>query len=416
MELDSAPGSNVTTNWGGNYTYRANLVHRPSSLDELSEIVVRAERVRVLGTRHSFSDIADAPELITLDGLPDETTVDGATLTVPAALTYSQLADRLREEGLALRNLASLPHISVGGAIATATHGSGNRNGNLATQVAALELMTSRGEFTTLSRGDPDFDGVVVGLGSLGVVTRVTLDVEPTYEVRQWVFEHLSWDTLFEEFDAITAAADSVSVFTLWSDDVDQIWLKSRTEIEGELLGVVAATVDRHPIPGADPVNATPQLGRAGLWSDRLPHFRSGFMPSTGDEIQSEYLVDRQHGPDAIEATLRLGDRIRPLLYIAEIRTIAADDLWLSPQYGRDTVAIHFTWKREQEAVEHALAEVERALAPFAPRPHWGKLFLADAAKIAPLYERLPDFVALLGRLDPRGAFRNAWLEQHLLG
>jgi xylitol oxidase len=330
---------------------------------------------------------------------------------VPAALTYSQLADRLREEGLALRNLASLPHISVGGAIATGTHGSGNLNGNLATQVAALELMTSRGELTTLSRGDPDFDGVVVGLGSLGAVTRITLDVEPAYEMRQRVFEHLSWDMLFEQFDAITAAADSVSLFTLWSDDVDQVWLKSRAEIEGELLGATAATADLHPIPGADPVNVTPQLGKPGLWSDRLPHFRSGFTPSAGDEIQSEYLVDRRHGPAAIEAILRIGDRIRPLLYISEIRTIAADDLWLSPEYGRDTVGIHFTWKRDQDAVERALIEVERALEPFAPRPHWGKLFLS-----APLYERLPDFVALLDRLDPRGAFRNDWLERHVLG
>ncbi|HVC86991.1 MAG TPA: D-arabinono-1,4-lactone oxidase [Gaiellaceae bacterium] len=405
----------MTTNWGGNYIYRANVVHRPSSLDELSEIVVRAERVRVIGTQHSFSDIADAPELIVLDGLPGEITVDGATVTVPAALTYSQLADRLREDGLALRNLASLPHISVGGAIATATHGSGNRNGNLATQVAALELMTSRGELTTFSRGGADFDGAVVGLGSLGAVTRVTLDVEPAYDMQQRVFEHLSWDMLFEQFDAITATADSVSVFTLWSDDVDQIWLKSRVEIDGELLGAAAATAERHPIPGADPVNATAQLGQPGLWSDRLPHFRSGFMPSAGDEIQSEYLVDRRHGPAAIEALLRLGDRIRPLLYISEIRTIAADDLWLSPEYGRDSVAIHFTWKREQQPVERALAEVERALEPFAPRPHWGKLFLADAAQIAPLYERLPDFVALLDGLDPRGAFRNAWLERHLL-
>jgi xylitol oxidase len=401
----------VTTNWGGNYTYRAKVVHRPSSLDELSEIVVRAERVRVLGTRHSFNDIADAPELIVLDGLPGEATVDGTTVTLPAALTYSQLADRLRGEGLALRNLASLPHISVGGAIATATHGSGDRNGNLATQVAALELMTSRGELTTLSRGDPDFDGAVVGLGSLGAVTRVTLDVEPAYEIRQRVFEHLSWDMLLEQFDAITAAADSVSVFTLWSDDVDQIWLKSRGEIADELFGATAATADRHPIPGADPVNATPQLARPGLWSERLPHFRSGFTPSTGDEIQSEYLIDRRHGRAAVEAILRLGVRIRPLLYIAEIRTIAADDLWLSPQYGRDTVGIHFTWKREQEAVERALAEVERALEPFDARPHWGKLFLA-----APAFERLPDFVALLGRLDPRGAFRNDWLERHVLG
>ena len=400
----------MTTNWGGNYTYRAKVVHRPSSLDELSEIVGRAERVRVLGTRHSFSDIADAPELITLDGLPAEVTVDGSTVTVPASLTYSQLADRLREEGLALRNLASLPHISVGGAIATATHGSGNRNGNLATQVAALELMTSRGELVTVSRGDPDFDGAVIGLGSLGAVTRVTLEVEPAYDVRQRVFEHLSWKTLFEQFDAITAAADSVSVFTLWSGDVDQIWLKNRDEVVDELFGSTPATADRHPIPGADAVTATPQLAQPGLWSERLPHFRSGFMPSAGDEIQSEYLVDRRHGPAAIEAILRLGDRIRPLLYIAEIRTIAADNLWLSPQYGRDTVGIHFTWKREQDAVERALIEVERALEPFAPRPHWGKLFFS-----APFYERLPDFVALLDQLDPRGAFRNDWLERHVL-
>ena len=401
----------MTTNWSGNYTYRATVVHRPSSLEELREVVARAERVRVLGTRHSFSDIADAPELVTLERLPAEITVDGATVTVPAAMTYSQLAERLRDEGLALRNLASLPHISVGGAIATGTHGSGNRNGNLATQVAALELVTSNGELASCSRGDPDFDGVVVGLGSLGAVTHVTLDVEPAYEMRQRVFEHLSWDALFEQFDAITAAADSVSVFTLWSDDVDQIWLKSRAEIENELLDATAAIVDRHPILGADPVNATPQLGQPGLWSDRLPHFRSGFMPSAGDEIQSEYFVDRRDGPAAIEAILRIGDRIRPLLHISELRTVAADTLWLSPQYDRDAVGIHFTWRHEQGAVERALAEVERALEPFDPRPHWGKLFLS-----APRYERLPDFVALLDRLDPRGAFRNAWLERHLLG
>jgi xylitol oxidase len=401
----------VTTNWGGNYTYGAKVVHRPSSLDELSEIVVGAEQVRVLGTKHSFSDIADAPELVTLDGLPGEITVDGATVTVPSVLTYSQLADTLREEGLALRNLASLPHISVGGAIATATHGSGNLNGNLATQVTALELMTSRGELTTFSRGDPDFDGVVVGVGSLGAVTRVTLDVETAYEVRQRVFEHLSWNVLFEQFDAITAAADSVSVFTIWSDDVDQIWLKSRGELADELFDATAATADRHPIAGADPINATPQLGQPGLWSDRLPHFRSGFMPSAGDEIQSEYLVDRRHGPAALEAILQLGDQIRPLLHISEIRTIAADDLWLSPEQGRDTVGIHFTWKREPEAVERALVAVERALEPFDPRPHWGKLFLS-----APRYEWLPDFVALRDRLDPRGAFRNDWLERHVLG
>ena len=96
---------------------------------------------------------------------------------------------------------------------------------------------------------------------------------------------------------------------------------------------------------------------------------------------------------------------------VSEIRTVAADRLWMSPQYGRDTVAVHFTWKPEQERVERALVEVERVLDPFGPRPHWGKLFLADADEIRPRYERLGDFVALLGRVDPRGAFRNDWLQ-----
>jgi alditol oxidase len=410
-------------NWAGTHAYRATRIHRPSTVEELQEIVARAPRIRVLGSRHSFSDVADSAELVSLDGLPADVVIDRElmTVTVGAGVKYGELAETLNAEGLALHNLASLPHISVGGAIATATHGSGDANGNLATAVAGLQLVTSDGELIDVARGDPDFDGLVVALGALGAVVRVTLDVEPSYEIRQRVFERLEWDALFEHFDAIAATGYSVSVFSRWSEDVEQVWVKSRVddgpeEVRDELFGAIAATVDRHPIIGLDPVNCTPQLGIAGLWSDRLPHFRMGFTPSKGDEIQSEFFVPRRHAVAAIRAVRGLGDRLEPLLLVSEIRTMAADRMWMSPQCGQATAALHFTWKREPEAVRRALAEVEAALRPFGARPHWGKLFVARAADVAPLYDRLGDFVALMDRLDPRGAFRNAWLEERVLG
>ena len=411
------------TNWAGNHTYQAAALHRPTTLDQVRELVAGAGRLRVLGSRHSFSDIADSAELLSLDGLPADVVVDHAAGTVSLAggLRYGDLAEVLKAEGVALANLASLPHISVAGAVATATHGSGDANGNLATAVAGLELVTASGEVLTASRGDPDFDGLVVGLGALGAVTRVTLDVEPAYQVRQRTFQDLPWISLFERFDEVTSAGYSVSLFTRWTATVDQVWVKSRVteqpeEVRGDLLGAVPATADRHPILGIDPVNCTPQLGVPGPWSDRLPHFRMGFTPSNGEELQSEYHVPRRHAVPALQALLALGDRIRPVLQVSELRTVAADRLWMSPQHGQDTMAVHFTWLPDLAAVEPVLAAVETALDPFEARPHWGKLFLADAAAMARRYPRLPDFAGLAGRLDPRGVFINAWLRRHVLG
>jgi alditol oxidase len=413
----------ATANWAGTHVFRARTLHRPTTVAQLREIVARAPRVRVLGSRHSFSDIADSAELVTLEGLPADVVVDHAarTVTCNAGLKYGELATTLAAEGVALHNLASLPHISVGGAVATATHGSGDANGNLATAVSGLELVSSTGDLVTSSRGDADFDGLVVGLGALGAVTRLTLDVEPAYEVRQRVFEGLSWDALHEHFDDVTASGYSVSVFTRWGETVDQVWVKSRVtdapeQQHDELFGAVAATLDRHPILGLDPVNCSPQRGVPGSWADRLPHFRMGFTPSNGEEIQSEYHVPRAQAAAAIQAVRGLAATLAPVLQVAEIRTIAADRLWMSPQYGQATVALHFTWTREPDAVARVLVDLEAALAPFAPRPHWGKAFLADAATVAPRYERLSDFVRLAERLDPRGAFRNDWLAAHVLG
>jgi xylitol oxidase len=396
------------TNWGGNYTYRAREWHELASLEEVRALVSRAPSLRVVGSRHSFTGVGDADELL---ALRDDTVVSGdGVVTVGAGLTYAAVAGALAERGLALHNLASLPHISVGGAIATATHGSGVGNGNLATAVSGLELVTSSGDVLRVARGDDAFDGMVVGVGALGVVTRVTLDVEPAFEVRQDVFEGMSWDALLEHFDDVMGAAYSVSVFSRWGDAIEQVWLKSRGR-DGidAFFDATPATVERHPILALDPVSATAQRGVPGAWHNRLPHFRIEFPPSAGEEIQSEYFVARADAVDAIRALLAIGDAVRDVLLVSEIRAVAADTLWLSPQYEQDTIAFHFTWRRDQAAVERALVEVEAALAPFAPRVHWGKLFLH-----APSVPRLRDFAALRDRLDARGAFRNAWLARVL--
>jgi xylitol oxidase len=408
-------------NWAGNYAYRAAAVHHPTSLDQLRRLVATATSVRALGSRHSFTAIADATDLVVLDRMGGAITVDrqARTVTAPAATTYAELAEALNREGLALANMASLPHISLGGAIATATHGSGERLGNLATSVTGLELVTSSGDVLTRRRGETSFAGMVVGLGALGIVTRVTLELEPYYEAGQVVYERLEWDALLEHLDEIEAAGDSVSVFHRFGEQTEQLWIKRRAsafDVPSHIFGAPAATGPRHPVAGADPVNATPQLGEIGPWSERLPHFRSGFTPSAGEEIQSEVFVARSDGVAAVQAVRELADDIRPLLLVSELRAIAADSLWLSPQYGRETIALHFTWRREQRAVEEMVAAIESELAPMGARSHWGKVTSLRAADLGPRYERLGDFRRLRDELDPRGAFVNDWLRAHVLG
>lgn len=410
----------IGTTWAGTYTFGARRLHTPTRLEEAQEIVAGAERIRALGSRHSFHDLADSPgDLISLRDveLPLEIDGESGTALVNASSTYGALATELDAAGYALPAMASLPHIAVAGAIATATHGSGDRTPNLAAAVSGLEIIGPDGELRRLERGEGDFPGAVVGLGALGVVTRVRMQVEPTFRVRQDVVNGVSWATIRDRYDEITAAAHSVSVFTRWGPDaVDQIWFKSREGTPpADLFGGRPATTDQHPILGIDPVNATAQLGAMGPWYDRLPHFRMGFTPSNGTEIQSEYLLPRQHAVAAIEALRGIADVLVPVLQVTEIRTIAADDLWLSSSYERDTVAFHFTWVREPEAVRTVLPAVERVLEPFQPRAHWGKWFSYGREQIEAAYPRLGDFRELAARMDPDGKFRNAYLDRLVL-
>ena len=413
-------------NWAGNYGYQAPRIAHPASMAELQDLVAGAGKIRALGSRHSFNDIADtAGTLVVLDALGAGISVDtqNMTVTVSGGTRYGTLAAELQRQGFALHNLASLPHISVAGAVATATHGSGDGNGNLATAVAALELVTADGTVVTARRGDADFAGMVVGLGALGIVSRLTLDIEPSFDIAQSVFEGLDWDQALDSFDALTSSAYSVSLFTDWSGaTVGQAWLKNRTDQAvlpaglPEFFAGTPATQARHPLPGVSGSNCTQQLGVPGPWSDRLAHFRMEFTPSKGDELQSEYLIPREHALEAIRTMRSLSDIVTPLLLVGEIRTIAADQLWLSPNYGRDGIGLHFTWRQDEPAVRAILPLLEAELAPFGARPHWGKLFHGDAASLAPLYPRFADFAALAGRLDPAGKFRNAFLDRTVFG
>ncbi|NUT06388.1 MAG: FAD-binding protein [Hamadaea sp.] len=405
----------VITNWAGNVTYSARGLHRPTTLDELRELVARAERVRPLGTGHSFNRLADTPgELISPAALPALMEIDsaGARVRVSGGVRYGELARYLWTHGYALRNLASLPHISVAGAVSTGTHGSGVGNRSLSAEVTAVELVTADGSLVELSEGDDRFPGAVVALGALGVVSSLTLRVSPAYEVSQTVFEKLPGSQARAHFAEIMGSAYSVSLFTSWTGvDVDQVWVKSVGAPPTELFDAVRADGPRHPLPGGPAEWCTPQLGVPGPWHERLPHFRLEFTPSHGDELQSEFFVPADRAVEALDALAAIREQIAPVLLISEIRAIAADDLWLSPCSGRDSVAFHFTWKPDAAAVQPVVAQIEDRLAPYAARPHWGKVYGTSPKRLAELYPRLGDFAALTRDLDPRGKFRNDHLD-----
>lgn len=406
------------TNWAGCYTYTAHRLHQPDTVSQAQRIVAEAGRIRALGSRHSFNDLADsAGDLISLAALPADIHIDpqARVVSVAGGVRYGDLAAELHRSGWALSAMASLPHIAVAGAIGTATHGSGDRVRNLASAVVGLELISPSGDLVTLGADHPDLPGAAVHLGALGVVTRVRLRIEPTYEVAQYVVNDVPWEHVLTHFDDITGAAYSVSLFTRWDADVvDQVWLKSRDGQVSLPVGV-AAGGPQHPIRGIDPTHATDQLGVSGPWFDRLPHFRLEFTPSAGQEIQAEYLVPRDHAVAAIGALREVAGQVAPLLQVCEVRTMAADELWLSMAQGQDTVALHFTFDRRPEAVRDLLPLLEETLAPFRARPHWGKWFTLGAAAIEDLYPRIGEFRDLVRRYDPDGKFHNAFLQRTVL-
>lgn len=413
------------TNWAGNLTYSAARLDEPATNAELQTLTRVNAPVKALGARHSFNHIADTTgDQISLKHL-DSITLhpETETVTVGAGVTYGKLAPYLDSHGFAVHNLASLPHISVVGACATGTHGSGIHNGNLATSVRAMELVTADGETVTLSKekiGD-SFAGAVVHLGALGVLTKITLDVEPTFLVAQTIYENLSFTVLEHHLDEVFGAGYSVSLFTDWQHHrATQVWIKRRVDSstiahqDPEFFGATIAKEKMHPITGHPAESCTEQMGVPGPWFERLPHFKMNFTPSSGAEIQTEYFVPRDKAYQAILAVEQMRNQITPHLFVTELRTIAADELWTSMAYQRPSLAIHFTWKPETEAVHKVLPLIEAKLAPFGARPHWGKVFTVPGAMIRSRYPKMPEYLSLVAQYDPKQKFRNQYLQTNL--
>jgi xylitol oxidase len=413
-------------NWAGNYTYSTQNLHCPDSVAAVQQLVKDLPHLRVLGSRHCFNGIADSTEhLVSLEQLNQVISLDreNQTVTVGGGINYGQLCPYLQKNGFALHNLASLPHISIAGACATATHGSGSGNGNLATAVAALEMVVASGEVVTLSRekDGSKFRGTVVGLGSAGVVTQLTLDIVPSYSIQQDLYEHLPFTALENRLETVFSSAYSVSLFTDWkSRAFNQVWLKRQVEagqqlgMPADFFGAALATKALHPIGELSAVHCTEQMGVPGPWFERLPHFRMNFTPSSGEELQSEYFVSLDDGYDALMAIDQIREHIAPHLLISEIRTIDADGFWMSPCYKQPCLAIHFTWQQDWAAVQQVLPLIETQLAPFNARPHWGKVFTMAPERIKILYKKLPEFRQLLQTYDPGGKFRNAFVDQYI--
>ncbi|MBO0950066.1 FAD-binding protein [Fibrella forsythiae] len=421
----TSQAKNVRKNWAGNYQYQAPEYYEPKTVDELLTVMKRAGKRKALGSCHCFNDIADSPlAQISTKNFNKLLSIDeqAMTVTVEAGARYGQFAPELDKKGYALHNLASLPHISVAGACATATHGSGVKNGNLSSAVSGLELVTAKGDVVNLTRANDAqlFNGAVVGLGALGIITKMTLDIQKTYQVRQDLFQDLPLQSLLDHFEEILASGYSVSLFTDWQDKkISQVWVKRKVEADTksmgpDLFGAKAATKNLHPITKLSAENCTEQMGVPGPWYERLPHFKMGFTPSSGEELQSEYFVPKMHAVEAFQALEKMGSIIYPQLMISEIRTIAADSFWMSPCRNQDSVAFHFTWKQNWEEVSKILPQIEAELAPFNARPHWGKLFKVDPKVLKERYEMLPEFLQLARMYDPQGHFRNKFLDLNI--
>ncbi len=413
-------------NWAGNLEYSTENLNTADSVEAVRAFVKAHSKMKALGTRHCFNNIADSRDaFLSLKPMDKLVSIDPdkRTVTVEGGMTYGQLCPILDAKGWALHNLASLPHISIAGACSTATHGSGEKNGNLSTAVSAIEFVDAAGNVVKLSRekdGDV-FRGAVVGLGALGVITRVTLDIQPRFMMQQYVYQDVPLKELKEHFDQIESSAYSVSLFTGWtSESLNEVWLKVRMDggkawdAPAEFYGGKKATKNLHPIADLSAENCTEQMGVPGPWYERLPHFKMGFTPSAGKELQSEYFVPREHAVEAILAMQRMHEEISPHLLISEIRAITADDFWMSTCYERNSVTLHFTWKQDWPAVSKLLPVIERELAPFHPRPHWGKLFTIPSEQLRASYKKLPEFKELSKKYDPSGKFQNEFLRTHL--
>ncbi len=409
-------------NWARNLEFSAGEFLEINSISQLQEVINNSDKVKVLGTGHSFSPIADTSgSLISIKKLDPEIHIDSKmqTVSVSAGTSYAQLARYLEANGWALENLASLGEITVAGAIMTGTHGSGSSNTVLSNAVVEIEMILASGEKLLLNQQNlEEFNGFIVSFGALAVFTRLKLKIVKSFSIKQIVYENITSKSVSEYFDEIFDNAYSVSYFNSWAkNSTGQIWMKFLSDKDTSTLpknafGGNLAVANQHPVKVNDPSTCTEQMGAPGKWLYRLPHFKLDSSPASGDEVQTEYLVDRKYVKEYIEELSLIGDEIADKVYATEIRTIKADNLWLSGAYERPTVGFHFTWKKSAD-IETFLPKIEQILGQNGGRPHWGKLFSTNKNQLITRYPKFSNFQQLLKKYDPDGKFRNQFIDRY---
>jgi xylitol oxidase len=409
-------------NWAGNLTFSAKEFIEIDNISKLQQVVSNSQGVKVLATGHSFNAIGDTKyTLISLKNLSNGIEIDSqnAQALIPAGMSYADAARYLESNGWAFSNMASLGEVTIAGAISTGTHGSGSNNGVLSTSVVGLEIVLGSGELITIDESNSEeFAGFVISLGSLGVFTKIKMKIVPSFSVKQFVYENIGIQAVAENFDTVFNSAYSVSYFSNWAkNSTGQIWMKflddsSSDNLSDNWLGANQAKAKQHPVKINNPDPCTDQLGISGKWLYRLPHFKLDSSPASGDEVQTEYLVDRKYVNEYIQDLRTIGDEIAPRVYATEIRTIKSDELWLSGAYQRETVGFHFTWKKSDTLVDF-LPRIEEILGKHDGRPHWAKLFSVKSDELSARYPKYSNFEALLKKYDPKKKFRNKFIDQY---
>ncbi|KAK3270130.1 hypothetical protein CYMTET_21453 [Cymbomonas tetramitiformis] len=449
------PKKPIQYNWAGNIKFQTEVLY-PTTVEEVVDIVVSHDKVRVLGTGHSFNNVAFGHErgsssvLISTRNLREVIDCcNNSVVRIQSGVTYADLGEFLRTRGLALPNIASLPGITVTGAASTATHGSGMKNPILASAVKSLTLVTHDGELRTFTRPgrkfnqadgtftslateahELQFHSAVVGLGAVGVVVEMEIELVPSFDIQLCIYENIPLKALDkpQRFELLILRTYSTSLFTDWTGDAfSSVWLKSKLNYgetgepcESRYKNKDVATKAVHPIPGLD-AEACSKPG-VGPSHQQLPHFLDGFTPSNGDELQSEYFVSLRHWRPVTQALFKFGKQggFGKVLQISEVRFLQGDDFTLSPCSVLGGVngcaAFHFTWHHDAPEVRKVLQAVEDLLGRFDPLPHWGKVFNMEAGILRARYgeDRLNAFRTLLQDTDWEGKFENEWMSSFL--
>ena len=392
------------TNWVGNQSFTPAFAAAPRDVEEVASLVRQAaERgvcVRVAGAGHSFTPVVETDGLLldlsALRGVLDAD-AERKRATALAGTRIHDFYEPLWEAGLALRNQGDIDTQQIAGAVATATHGSGTRYTSLSGVVRGVQLVSATGEVRNIGDDEPDLlRAAQVAVGMLGVITRLELDVTDTYRLREQIGLR-PWDDVMEHWDQLVSQHRHFGFFWLPSEQSAALY---KLERHGQRM-TDQCYVKVYDEIGPDVPDDDTEGHRVDRWYRIFPMV---FDPNF-DEL--EYYVALERGPQALHAVrelmlTRLPDSVYPL----EVRTVGADDAFLSPQYQTATTSISVSGKPGTDYWDY-LRSIDALLAEFDARVHWGKLHFLTPERLQALYPRADDFIALRRELDPEGIFLN---------